>query len=116
MEKSREGKRNGGASTIVALLLQLANPRGSQTGRRRDLGDRLFHLEEPQRHFLYSFFTPFFTSFDVSHHSSGQYEFCRRGLGLGLSVVKAFVDLHGGTIRADSVPGSGTTLIVTLPI
>jgi signal transduction histidine kinase len=60
-------------------------------------------------------FKPFFTSFDVSHHSSGQYEFCRRGLGLGLSVVKAFVDLHGGTIRAESEPGHGTTFIVTLP-
>lgn len=60
-------------------------------------------------------FRPFFTSFDVSHHSSGQFEFCRRGLGLGLSVVKAFVDLHGGSIRAESEPGKGTTFIVTLP-
>ena len=60
-------------------------------------------------------FTPFFTSFDVSHHSSGQFEFCRRGLGLGLSVVKAFVDLHGGTIRAESELEKGTTFIVTIP-
>lgn len=60
-------------------------------------------------------FTPFFTSFDVSHHSSGQFEFCRRGLGLGLSVVKSFIDLHGGTIRAESELGKGTTFIVTLP-
>ena len=60
-------------------------------------------------------FTPFFTSFDVSHHSSGHYEFCRRGIGLGLSVVKAFVDLHGGSIRTESTTGKGTTFIVTLP-
>jgi signal transduction histidine kinase len=64
---------------------------------------------------LEQLFKPFFTSFDVSHHSSGQYEFNRRGLGLGLSVVKAFIDLHGGTIRADSEPGKGTTVVVTLP-
>jgi signal transduction histidine kinase len=64
---------------------------------------------------LQQLFRPFFTSFDVSHHSSGQYEFCRRGLGLGLSVVKAFVDLHGGNIRAESETGKGTTIIVTLP-
>jgi signal transduction histidine kinase len=60
-------------------------------------------------------FTPFFTAFDVSHHSSGQYEFCRRGLGLGLSVVKAILDLHGGTIRAASEPGKGTTFTLSLP-
>jgi signal transduction histidine kinase len=64
---------------------------------------------------LQQLFRPFFTSFDVSHHSSGQYEFCRRGLGLGLSVVKAFVDLHGGSIRAESEAGKGTTIVVTLP-
>ena len=34
---------------------------------------------------------------------------------LGLSVVKGFVDLHGGTIRAESDPGKGTTIVVTLP-
>jgi signal transduction histidine kinase len=60
-------------------------------------------------------FTPFFTSFDVSHHSSGQYEFCRRGLGLGLSVVKSFVDLHGGTIQVSSEPGRGTAFTLRLP-
>jgi signal transduction histidine kinase len=60
-------------------------------------------------------FTPFFTSFDVSHHSSGQYEFCRRGLGLGLSVVKSFIDLHGGTIEVQSEPGIGTTFTLRLP-
>src|SRR5205807_8469699 len=31
-------------------------------------------------------FDPFFTRFDVSRHSSGDYEFDRRGLGLGLSL------------------------------
>ena len=60
-------------------------------------------------------FKPFFTGFDVSHHSSGQFEFCRRGLGLGLSVVKSFIDLHGGTIRVDSALGKGTTFTLTVP-
>ena len=60
-------------------------------------------------------FEPFFTAYDVSHHSSGHFEHGRRGLGLGLSVVKAFVEMHGGTVRVDTEVGKGTTFTITLP-
>ena len=61
-------------------------------------------------------FEPFFTGYDVSHHSSGQYEHGRRGLGLGLSVVKAFVEMHGGSVRCDTEVGRGTTFTIVLPV
>jgi len=32
------------------------------------------------------------------------------GTGLGLSLVKSFIELHGGTVEMDSRPGSGTTV------
>jgi signal transduction histidine kinase len=61
-------------------------------------------------------FDPFFTGFDVSHHASGQFEFGRRGLGLGLSLVKAFVEMHGGKVAATSERGHGSTFTITLPL
>jgi signal transduction histidine kinase len=60
-------------------------------------------------------FEPFFTGYDVSRHSSGQFEYGKRGLGLGLSVVKGFVELHGGNVACDSAPGRGSTFTITIP-
>ena len=38
------------------------------------------------------------------------------GSGIGLALVKAFVELHGGGITVDSVEGKGTAFTVELPI
>jgi signal transduction histidine kinase len=40
----------------------------------------------------------------------------RRGAGLGLAIAKGIVDAHGGHIRAESVPGEGSTFSFTLPV
>ena len=37
------------------------------------------------------------------------------GAGLGLAIVRAIVERHGGSIRFDSAPGHGTTFITELP-
>lgn len=40
----------------------------------------------------------------------------RRGAGLGLSIVKSFVELHGGTVEIQSAEGAGTTVICRFPV
>ncbi|RFC68568.1 MULTISPECIES: sensor histidine kinase [Mesorhizobium] len=39
----------------------------------------------------------------------------RRGAGLGLSIVKSFVELHGGTVKIETGSGKGTTVICFFP-
>ncbi len=39
-----------------------------------------------------------------------------RGAGLGLSLVRSFVELHGGKVRVDSVVGNGTSVTCDFPI
>ena len=60
-------------------------------------------------------FEPFFTGYDTMHHSSGEYQFGKKGIGLGLCLVKTFVEMHGGSVEAASVPGEGSTFGFTLP-
>ena len=66
---------------------------------------------DEQRHL----FDPFFTGFDTLHHSSGDYQFDKRGIGLGLCLVKTFVALHGGRVEVTSAPGQGSTFAFVLP-
>ena len=40
----------------------------------------------------------------------------QKGMGLGLSVVKQFVDEMGGELDLSSAPGQGTTVVCTLPL
>jgi signal transduction histidine kinase len=39
-----------------------------------------------------------------------------RGAGLGLSLVRSFVELHGGRVDIDSSGGHGTTVVCTFPL
>ncbi len=92
----------------IALTATLAAPDEAEIR----IADRGIGLEPRE---LTHLFQPFFTQFDSSRHSSGDFGFNKRGLGLGLSIVKKFVELHGGTVSAASVVNQGTTVTVRLP-
>jgi two-component system, OmpR family, sensor histidine kinase KdpD len=38
------------------------------------------------------------------------------GSGLGLAIARGFVEANGGRIRAESLPGQGATIVITLPV
>jgi signal transduction histidine kinase len=54
--------------------------------------------------------------FEEFQQASHQSEKSREGTGLGLSLSKRMVELHGGTISVESAPGKGSTFTVALPL
>jgi signal transduction histidine kinase len=50
--------------------------------------------------------------FQVESHLTRQHG----GMGLGLSVAKAMIDLHGGRMWAESREGEGSTFTFLLPV
>ncbi len=39
-----------------------------------------------------------------------------RGAGLGLSIVKSFVELHGGSVHIENLPNRGASFVCTIPV
>lgn len=93
------------------VIQVIAGPEGRERVRFRVTDTGVGISLADRRHL----FEPFFTGYDTLHHSSGEYQFCKRGIGLGLCLVKTFVELHGGSVEVASVPDQGSTFGFTLP-
>jgi len=53
--------------------------------------------------------------FEEFRQAGGDYLRKAEGTGLGLSLARRFVELHGGSIRLESMPGRGSTFVFVLP-
>lgn len=101
----------------MTIRIEAGEAPGDPGSARVAVHDRGKGVDPADQQFL---FQPFFTGFDTLHHSSGDYQFGKRGIGLGLCLVKTFVELHGGRVDA-SCPGGceggdrGSVFAFTLP-
>jgi two-component system sensor histidine kinase KdpD len=88
------------------LLLEAVQDGGVVQVRLADRGPGLGGLE-PEH---------LFERFSRTGDSRGTSVKGSRGLGLGLSICKAIVEAHGGTITASDRPGGGALFSFTLPV
>jgi len=85
------------------IIVDIAVADGRFLVKVSDTGPGLSDLEKDY------IFSEFYQADRKSTRSKG-------GSGLGLSIAKRIVELHGGAIWVESVPGRGSTFIFTLPI
>jgi signal transduction histidine kinase len=88
------------APAPVGLALRAAGAGAALEVRDRGIGVEAADLPR--------LFTPFFRTERSRARGTG-------GTGLGLALARRIAEAHGGTIRAESAPGEGTTFRVELP-
>jgi signal transduction histidine kinase len=76
----------------------------------REGGDIVFTIADRGRGIPEDVQSRMFERFE-SHTTGSRH----RGAGLGLSIVRSFVELHGGTVDIRSTPGQGTTAVCRVP-
>ncbi len=103
------GRENG--SIQVTLQESASNSSGDKNGRRfvmlQVADDGIGIAEEHLPHIFERFYQA-----DAARTADDSTE---AGAGLGLAMVREIIELHGGTVTAESVPGKGSLFTVTIP-
>lgn len=95
---------------LVANAVRHTSDGGSiSLGSRLDAGRLRFWVRDDGPGVLFEDRERIFARF---HRGSGQ---TTEGSGLGLSIVRAIAEAHGGSAHVDSPPGQGATFVLTLP-
>ena len=92
----------GGSVRLCAVLLEDAKPPGGVAIRVSDTGIGMTPED------IAVAVQPFGQIGSVA--TSG-----RQGTGLGLPLVKSFIELHGGSLKIESEPGKGTEVELVFP-
>ena len=97
---------------ILSNAVKFSHPNGmvSVTGESRD-GHAILTVRDRGRGIPEDEKGKIFSPYYRARNSRGSH-----GAGIGLYVVKQFVETHGGTIQLESTLGQGTAVIISLPI
>jgi PAS domain S-box-containing protein len=98
---------------LVSNAIKFTPPGGTVTGRiTHDGDDCVIEIADTgigiSPHDMEHLFDRFYRAEGAEHKQT-------KGAGLGLSIAKAIVESHGGTIEVDSTEGSGSVFTVRLP-
>jgi signal transduction histidine kinase len=77
---------------------------------RKNAGEVMFEVRDEGRGIPPEVQARIFDRFESHTHGTRH-----RGVGLGLAIVRSFVELHGGRIQLVSEPGKGTVVTCTFP-
>ena len=100
-------------NNLLSNAIKFTHPGGTVTLRVRDCGDLVqiqvsdtgIGIPQEMLPHLFEKFGP--------HQRPGTAG--EKGTGLGMPIIKGFVELHGGTVDVQSKEGEGTTVTITLP-
>ena len=100
---------------LLSNAIKFSPPGGQVTVKTLRIGTRLDIVIRDTGMGIDPAFLPFV--FDRFRQQDGSITRVHGGLGLGLSIVRQLVELHGGTVSAQS-PGrdAGSTFVVSLPV
>jgi signal transduction histidine kinase len=97
---------------LLANAVRFSSAGGKVTVSARREGDRMvFSVDDEGAGMPQEFIATAFDRFAARAGGSS-----RGGAGLGLAIVRAFVELHGGTVAIRSAEGQGTSVSVRLPV
>ncbi len=101
-------------SNLLSNALRHTNPKGVVSLSAQSSGDRLEICVRDTGEGIPAEELPYI--FDRFQRGDKSRHIERGESGLGLAIVKALIDAHGGSTSAESTPGQGTTIHLTLPI